>query len=75
MKVEKLDLASKDPNVKSMFEHVTIWVDPTRGVSLKQIFFAPHGDTRTATYSNLRLNTRVDKHPYVISKSATPIKH
>lgn len=75
VKTEKLDLLSKDPNVKSMFEHVTIWVDPARGVSLKQVFFAPHGDTRTASYSNLRLNTRIDKRPYAINKSATPIRH
>lgn len=75
VKTEKLDLVSKDPSVKNVFEHVTIWVDPLRAVSLKQVFFAPHGDTRTAVYSNIRLNTRIDKHPYAISKSATPIRH
>lgn len=75
VKTEKLDLVSKDPSVKNVFEHVTVWIDPIRGVSLKQVFFAPHGDTRTAVYSNVRLNTRIEKHPYAISKNATPIRH
>lgn len=75
VKVEKLDLVSKDANVRNLFERVTIWVDPARGLSLKQIFYAPHGDTRTATYSNVRLNGKIDRKPYTISKSATPIRH
>ncbi|HEY5381554.1 MAG TPA: outer membrane lipoprotein-sorting protein [Acidobacteriaceae bacterium] len=75
VKTEKLDLVSKDPSVKSTFSHVTIWIDPVRGLSLKQIFFAPNGDNRTATYSNLRLNGRIDKKPYNIPKGATPIQH
>jgi hypothetical protein len=66
---------SKDPSVKSTFSHVTIWIDPVRGLSLKQIFFAPNGDNRTAVYSNLRLNSRINKRPYNIPKGATPIQH
>ncbi|HEX4155050.1 MAG TPA: outer membrane lipoprotein-sorting protein [Acidobacteriaceae bacterium] len=75
VKTEKLDLVSKDPSVKNLFSHVTIWIDPARGLSLKQIFFAPNGDFRTATYSNLHLNTRINKHPYDIPKGATVINH
>lgn len=75
VKTEKLDLVSKDPGVVNMFTHVTIWADPARGISLKQIFYAPNGDTRTAEYSNIKLNGSVDKRPYAISKKATPIRH
>jgi outer membrane lipoprotein-sorting protein len=75
VKTEKLDLVSKDPSVKDTFSHVTIWIDPARGLSLKQIFYAPNGDSRTAIYSNLRLNTRINKRPYEIPKNATPIQH
>jgi outer membrane lipoprotein-sorting protein len=75
IKTEKLDLVSKDPSVKNLFSHVTIWIDPARGLSLKQIFFAPNGDNRTATYTNLRLNSRINKRPYEIPKGATPIHH
>lgn len=75
VKTEKLDLVSKDQSVKNTFSHVTIWIDPARGVSLKQIFYAPNGDNRTATYSNIRLNSSVNRKPYEISKKATVIPH
>ncbi|MES2392233.1 MAG: outer membrane lipoprotein-sorting protein [Acidobacteriota bacterium] len=72
---EKLDLVSKDDSVRNTFTHVTIWVDPTRGVSLKQIFYAPHGDNRTALYTNIRLNASINKKPYAISSKANRINH
>lgn len=75
VKTEKLDLVSKDPSVKNMFTHITIWIDPARGVSLKQIFYAPNGDNRTATYSHIRLNTSVNRKPYNIPKNASVITH
>jgi outer membrane lipoprotein-sorting protein len=54
--VAKLDLVPKEQKVLDMFTHVTIWVDPARGVSYKQVFYQPSGDKRTATYSNIRYN-------------------
>lgn len=75
VKTEKLDLLSKDPSVKSMFTHVTLWIDPVRDVSLKQIFYAPNGDMRTTTYSNFRLNEKLDKGKYEISRKAKKIAH
>jgi outer membrane lipoprotein-sorting protein len=66
VQVEKLDLVSKDPSVQKTFSHITIWVDPARGVSLKQEYFAPSGDTDTATYSNIRLNQPIDVKAYAI---------
>jgi outer membrane lipoprotein-sorting protein len=55
--VAKLDLVPKTQKVQEMFTHVTIWIDPVRGVSLKQVFYQPSGDLRTATYKNIRYNT------------------
>ncbi len=75
VKTEKLDLVSKDPSVKNMFTHITIWIDPARGVSLKQVFYAPNDDNRTATYSNIRLNSSINKKPYSISSKAQVITH
>ena len=75
VKTEKLDLVSKDADVKNMFTHITIWIDPTRGVSLKQVFYAPNNDNRTATYSNIRVNGTVNRRPYEIPKKATVIAH
>ena len=43
----KLELTSRHPGANDMFTHITIWVDPARGVSLKQQFFQSSGDMRT----------------------------
>lgn len=50
----KLDLTPKTPS--DQFTHITIWVDAKRGISLKQEVFQSSGDTRTATYSNVKMN-------------------
>jgi outer membrane lipoprotein-sorting protein len=54
--VAKLDLVPKEQTVLDLFTHVTIWVDPMRGVSYQQVFYEPTGDKRTATYQNIRYN-------------------
>ena len=64
----KLDLVSKDPNVRNMFTHIVIWVDPVRGISLKQQFFTPSEDYRTTIYSNIRYNQPIDTKPYQYKK-------
>lgn len=50
----KLDLTPKAPS--DQFQHITVWIDAKRGVSLKQQVFQDSGDWRTAVYSNIRLN-------------------
>jgi len=52
----KLDLVSKQANIRNNFSHITIWVDPTRDISLKVVMLQPSGDSRTASYSNIRYN-------------------
>ncbi len=56
----RLQLKPKQQSVANTFSQVTIWVDPAQGVSLKQVFDEPSGDSRTATYSNIKVNTRLD---------------
>ncbi len=52
----KLDLTPKTaPN--NQFTHITVWIDPKRGLSLKQQIFQDGGDYRTAIYSNIKLNS------------------
>ena len=75
VKVEKLVLVSKDPGVRDTVKQVTIWVDPTRDVSLRQIFLLPNGDSRTANYTDIHLNTKINKGPYSIPKNATVVQH
>jgi outer membrane lipoprotein-sorting protein len=55
----KLDLTPKQQSVANLFTHVTVWIDPTRSLSLKQIFYEPSGDNRTATYAAIKYNTRI----------------
>jgi outer membrane lipoprotein-sorting protein len=57
--VAKLDLVPKEQKVLDMFTHVTIWVELSRGISHKQIFYQPSGDLRTATYKNIHYNSPV----------------
>jgi outer membrane lipoprotein-sorting protein len=68
MPVTKLDLVSKDPGVRNMFSHIVIWVDLNRAISLKQQFFTPAGDYRTATYTNIRYNQPINTAPYQYKK-------
>jgi outer membrane lipoprotein-sorting protein len=62
----KLDLVPKDPAVRSNCTHMTVWLDTARGISLKQSFYMPSGDYRTAVYTNVRYNQSVDTKPYQI---------
>ncbi len=59
VKVEKLELVAKDPDVLKVFPKVTIWVDPARGVSLKQFFDQGQGQSRTCTYTNIKVNQAI----------------
>ena len=52
----KLDLTPKN-GVNNQFTHITVWIDPKRGVSVKQQVFYEGGDYRLATYTNIKLNT------------------
>ena len=62
----KLDLVPKDPAVRSNCTHVTLWVDPVRGLELKQSLYMPSEDYRTAVYTNIKYNQKVDEKPYQI---------
>jgi outer membrane lipoprotein-sorting protein len=53
---EKLELLAKDPDVRKLFPKVTIWVDPARAVSLKQVFDEGQGQSRTCLYFNIKTN-------------------
>jgi outer membrane lipoprotein-sorting protein len=74
VKAAKLELVAKDPDVRKMFPKVTIWVDPSRAVSLKQVFDEGQGQSRTSVYSNIKLNpTLPDKDFTIETDSKTQI--
>jgi outer membrane lipoprotein-sorting protein len=63
----KLDLVPKDPSVRKNCTHMTLWVDPVRGLELKQSLYMPSEDYRTAVYANFKYNQKVDEKPYQIN--------
>lgn len=56
VKTEKLELVAKDPEVLKLFPKVTVWIDPDRAVSLKQVFDEGQGQSRTCVYTNIKVN-------------------
>lgn len=59
VKVVKLELIAKDPDVLKTLGKVTIWIDTERGVSLKQYFDEGQGQSRTVNYTNIKLNQQL----------------
>jgi outer membrane lipoprotein-sorting protein len=55
----KLDLVPKSDKVKNNFQHIVLWIDPTRGISVQQQLFAPSGDYRLAKYSDIQINQKI----------------
>jgi outer membrane lipoprotein-sorting protein len=62
----KLDLVSKEASVRENVSHITIWVDPTRAVLLKQILYEPSGDTRTSYFRNIEYNKKISSSVFKI---------
>lgn len=54
----KLDLVPKSQKARNTFNHIILWIDD-RGISVRQQLFAPGGDYRLATYSNIQLNEKI----------------
>jgi outer membrane lipoprotein-sorting protein len=73
----KLDLVPRDPAVLANCTHMTIWVDPVRGIELKQSLYEPSGDYQTAVYTNIKYNQKVDEKPYQFKtdKNTTQDQH
>lgn len=62
----KLDLVSKVAADSNTISHLTIWVDPARAISLKQIMFESSGDSRTAYYRNIQYNKKISSSVFKI---------
>jgi outer membrane lipoprotein-sorting protein len=55
----KLELVPRSAKARGIFERVVLWVDPVRGVSLRQQAWESSGDYRLAHYANIRLNEKI----------------
>jgi outer membrane lipoprotein-sorting protein len=65
----KLDLIPKSARVHNMFDHILMWVDPERGVSVQQQVFEPSGDYRLAKYSDIQLNQKLPDNTFKLKTS------
>jgi len=55
----KLALTPKSQRVHNMFQTITLWIDPARGVPVQQRFDEPSGDYRITKYNNIRINQKI----------------
>ena len=56
---QKLVLTPKSEKIRNMFQAITLWIDPARGISVQQKFESSSGDYRLATYKNIKINSRL----------------
>jgi len=59
VRTAKLNLVPKTAKGKSIFDHIILWIDPARGISVQQQFVEPQGDYRLAKYGNIKLNQSI----------------
>jgi len=55
----KLVLTPKSQRAHNMFQSITLWIDPARGIPVQQRFDEPSGDYRTTKYNNIRINQKI----------------
>ncbi len=65
----KLDLTPKSQKVANMFQTITLWIDPARGVSVQQLFTEKSGDYRLAKYDNIQLNPKLPNDVFKLKTS------
>jgi len=66
----KLKLVAKDPAILQNLTSVMIWIDPARGISLKQQFVQPSGDSKTTYFTDIRYNQKVDTAAFAIKTNS-----
>lgn len=74
-KAEKLELVPKDAAIRKNMPKVTVWMDTTTGVSLKQVFDQGPGQYRVAVYFNMKINQPLPAKAFMLetNKSTTTV--
>jgi outer membrane lipoprotein-sorting protein len=66
----RLELVPKAANVRNNVDHIILWIDPARGISVQQqFFFGLSGDYRLAKYSNIQLNEKISDSVFKLKTS------
>jgi outer membrane lipoprotein-sorting protein len=66
----KLDLVPKSEEMKRNFSHLTLWIDPQRGISVQQQLFETSGDYRLAKYSDIEVNQKISDNAFKLRTSS-----
>jgi outer membrane lipoprotein-sorting protein len=66
VKTEKLELVAKDPSVRKNLAKVTVWIDPERAVSLKQVFNESGSAYRVCVYFNVKTNQSLPANAFTL---------
>jgi hypothetical protein len=68
IETDELELVAKDPDVRKNLPKVTVWLDTSRAVSLKQVFDQGDGQSRVCIYSNIKVNQSLPKNAFNFDK-------
>jgi len=68
VKTDELELVAKDPAIRKNIAKVTIWLDTSRAVSLKQVFDEGEGQSYICTYTNIKVNQGVPANAFTFDK-------
>jgi len=68
LETAKLELTPIAQKVKDRFPRIDLWIDPQRGLSVRQQLFQPDGDYRLADYSNFK-NQRISDNVFKMKQS------
>jgi len=56
---EKINLVPKSAQARNTFDHIILWIDPSKGISVQQQLVAGNEDYRLAKYSNIRVDQKI----------------
>ena len=60
VRVARLELVAKSDRLKQFFSKIILWIDPERGVALKQQRLQPSGDYQITHYTNIKFGKTPD---------------
>ncbi len=72
VKTDKLQLIPKSEKTRNVFNKIILWIDPARGISIRQQLFTPSADYRLAKYTNIKINQHISDDVYKLKTSSKP---
>jgi hypothetical protein len=73
VKTEKLEMVPKDPAIRKNLSKVTMWVDPARAVSLKQVLNFGPTEYKVCVYFNIKVNETLPAGVFIINTNSKTV--